>query len=46
MLAFNCYYDAIECDSSGLAAPTELIREARHEQTQTLTCHKKKDTFA
>ena len=35
MLAFNCYHGAIECDSSGLAAPTELIREARHEQTQT-----------
>ena len=36
MLAFNCYYGAIECDSIGLAAPTELIREARHEQS--LTC--------
>ena len=35
MLAFNCYHDVIEHDSSGLAAPTELIREARHEQTQT-----------
>ena len=42
MLAFNCYYDAIECDSSGLAAPTELIREARHEQSQT--CHSQKRT--
>ena len=40
MLAFNCYYDAIEYDSSGLAAPTELIRKARHERS--LTCHKKK----
>ena len=38
MLAFNCYYDAIEHNSSGLAAPTELIREARHEQS--LTRHK------
>ena len=36
MLAFNCYYGAIEFDSSGLAAPTESIREARHEQS--LTC--------
>ena len=36
MLAFNCYYGAIEYDSIGLAAPTELIREARHEQS--LTC--------
>ena len=35
MLAFNCYYDAIGFDSSGLAAPAELIRKARHEQTQT-----------
>ena len=36
MLAFNCYYNVIEYGSSGLAAPTELIREARHEQS--LTC--------
>ena len=35
MLAFNCYHDVIECDSNGLAAPTVLIREGRHEQTQT-----------
>ena len=35
MLAFNCYHGAIEYVSSGLAAPTELLREARHEQTQT-----------
>ena len=35
MLAFNCYYGAIGFDSSGLAAPTEIIREVRHEQTQT-----------
>ena len=40
MLAFNCYYGAIEFSSSGLAAPTGLIREARHEQS--LTCQKKK----
>ena len=40
MLAFNCYHDVIECISSGLAAPTDLIREARHEQS--LTCHIKK----
>ena len=38
MLAFNCYYGAIECDSSGLAAPMKLIREVRHEQS--LTCQK------
>jgi len=38
MLAFNCYYGAIEYGSSGLAAPTELIREARHEQS--LTCQR------
>ena len=35
MLAFNCYYRGIEHGSSGLAAPTELIREARHEQSLT-----------
>ena len=35
MLAFNCYYVAIEFDSSGLAAPSELIREARREQSLT-----------
>ena len=40
MLAFNCYYGAIEFGSSGLAAPTGLIREARHEQS--LTCQNKK----
>ena len=39
MLAFNCYYDAIELKSIGLAAPTELIREVRHEQS--LTCQNK-----
>ena len=45
MLAFNCYYGAIEFGSSGLAAPTDLIREARHEQP--LTCQKLgKDTEA
>ena len=45
MLAFNCYYGAIERGSSGLAAPTELIREARHEQS--LTCQQsEKDTKA
>jgi hypothetical protein len=38
MLAFNCYHDVIEYNLSGLAAPTELIREARHEQS--LTRHK------
>ena len=42
MLAFNCYHVVIEFGSSGLAAPTELIREARHEQS--LTSHSKKDT--
>ena len=36
MLAFNCYHVAIGFSSSGLAAPTELFREARHEQS--LTC--------
>ena len=35
MLAFNCYHNAIEFDSGGLAAPMESIREVRHEQTQT-----------
>ena len=44
MLAFNCYHDAIECDSNGLAAPTELLREARHEQTQT-SIHKKETSL-
>ena len=42
MLAFNCYYTTIECDSNGPAAPTELIREARHEQS--LTCQHFKKT--
>ena len=43
MLAFNCYYDDFEYGSNGLAAPTELIREARHEQS--LACQQlEKDT--
>ena len=36
MLALNWYHVAIEFNSNGLAAPTELFREARHEQS--LTC--------
>ena len=44
MLAFNCYHGAIEYVSSGLAAPTELLREARHEQTQT-SIHKKETSL-
>ena len=41
MLAFNCYHDVTECGSGGLAAPTELIREARHEQSLTYQDYKK-----
>ena len=41
MLAFNCYYHATEYDSGGLAAPTELIHEARHEQSLTCQVYKK-----
>ena len=45
MLAFNCYHVAIGFNPIGLAAPTELIREARHEQP--LTCQNlQMDTYA
>ena len=44
MLAFNCYHDVIGSVSNGLAAPTELLREARHEQTQT-SIHKKETSL-